>query len=107
MATLADVSAKLDASNDQAEAQTKSIDQLNTNFSLFLRELSEDDSAEREEKREASVRGGAAPAAAPAGGGSLFGGKSLLGFASGIGAGMLKRGVPGLIATMFADEIAD
>jgi hypothetical protein len=107
MATLADVSAKLDASNDQAEAQTKSIDQLNANFSLFLRELSEDDSAEREDKREASVRGGAPPAAAPAGGGSLFGGKSLLGFASGIGAGMLKRGVPGLIATMFADEIAD
>ena len=107
MATLADVSAKLDASNDQAEAQTKSIDQLNTNFSLFLRELGEDDSAEREEKREASVRGGAAPASAPAGGGSLFGGKSLLGFASGIGMGMLKRGVPGLIATMFADEIAD
>ena len=66
MATLADVSAKLDASNDQAEAQTKSIDQLNTNFSLFLRELGEDDSAEREEKREASVRGGAAPASAPA-----------------------------------------
>ena len=107
MATLADVSAKLDASNDQAEAQTKSIDQLNTNFSLFLRELGEDDSSEREEKREASVRGGAAPASAPAGGGSLFGGKSLLGFASGIGMGMLKRGVPGLIATMFADEIAD
>jgi hypothetical protein len=107
MATLADVSAKLDASNDQAEAQTKSIDQLNTNFSLFLRELGEDDSAEREEKREASVRGGAAPASAPASGGSLFGGKSLLGFASGIGMGMLKRGVPGLIATMFADEIAD
>ena len=107
MATLADVSAKLDASNDQAEAQTKSIDQLNANFSLFLRELSEDDSSEREEKREASVRGGAAPAAAPTGGGSLFGGKSLLGFASGVGMGMLKRGVPGLIAAMFADEIAD
>ena len=111
MATLADVKDQLEASNEQGEAQRKELSELNANFSAFLREINEDDSQELEDKREAAARGGAstkAPGVVGRGIDAARGGLgSFLGFGAALGAGMLKRGIPGLIGAMFADEIAD
>lgn len=111
MATLADVKDQLEASNEQGEAQRKELSELNANFSAFLREINEDDSQELEDKREAAARGGAskrAPGFIGQGVDAARGGLgSFLGFGAGLGLRMLKRGIPGLIGTMFADEIAD
>ena len=111
MATLADVKDQLEASNEQGEAQRKELSELNANFSAFLREINEDDSQELEDKREAAARGGAstrAPGFIGQGVDAARGGLgSFLGFGAGLGLRMLKRGIPGLIGTMFADEIAN
>lgn len=126
MATLADVNNSLmglqKANEDGDARQAALLSRLDKRFDRFFKQLEEIESEDQEADIEARNRARDASASeknevskSKAGGsgfsmppifGGLFAG-GLTGAVAGIGGALLKRGIPGLIVTMLADEIAD
>jgi hypothetical protein len=120
MATLADINKSLEDQQAGNEAQTRVLKRLDRRFDKFFQELREAESESleadiegRNQAQEAqrkdnvsTARGGESKGfALPFLGG--LSGAGMMGALSGIGSALLKRGIPGLIITMLADEIAD
>ena len=124
MATLADVNNSLiglqQANADGDAKQAALLTRLDKRFDKFFRQLEEIESEDQEadiearnqskkaeEKNEVSrSKGGGSGFSMPPIFGGLFAG-GLTGAIAGIGGALLKRGIPGLIITTLADEIAD
>ena len=124
MATLADVNNSLiglqQANADGDAKQAALLTRLDKRFDKFFRQLEEIESEDQEadiearnqskkaeEKNEVSrSKGGGSGFSMPPIFGGLFAG-GLTGAIAGIGGALLKRGIPGLIITVLADEIAD
>lgn len=121
MATLADINKSLEDQQAGNEAQTRVLKRLDRRFDKFFQELREAESESleadiegRNQAQEAqrkdnvsTARGGESKGfALPFLAGRLSG-AGMMGALAGIGSALLKRGIPGLIITMLADEIAD
>lgn len=120
MATLADINKSLEDQQAGNEAQTRVLKRLDRRFDKFFQELREAESESleadiegRNQAQEAqrkdnvsTARGGESKGFSLPFLGGLTG-AGMMGALSGIGGALLKRGIPGLIITMLADEIAD
>jgi hypothetical protein len=120
MATLADINKSLEDQQAGNEAQTRVLKRLDRRFDKFFQELREVESESleadiegRNQAQEAqrkdnvsTARGGESKGFSLPFLGGLTG-AGMMGALSGIGGALLKRGIPGLIITMLADEIAD
>lgn len=120
MATLADINKSLEDQQAGNEAQTRVLKRLDRRFDKFFQELREVESESleadiegRNQAQEAqrkdnvsTARGGESKGFSLPFLGGLTG-AGMMGALSGIGSSLLKRGIPGLIITMLADEIAD
>ena len=120
MATLADINKSLEDQQAGNEAQTRVLKRLDRRFDKFFQELREVESESLEadiEGRNQAQEAQRKDNASTARGGESKGfslpflggltGAGMMGALSGIGGALLKRGIPGLIITMLADEIAD
>lgn len=117
MSTLADVNKTLQDQNGNLEDQSKSLDRINKNFETFFRELAAAEQtdaetateAERRKPQQSQTQSNESNRSAGIGAfsGGLLGAGGLLGMGKTLGMGLLKRGVPGVIGMMLADEIGD
>lgn len=117
MATLADLNEKLAKQNEHEVEQTKSIDNMARSLASLVETFKRDelDQLERdiESKKDKAERSTKAQASKPESKGLFddFSLAGLAGFATGMIAALpgflLKRGLPAILAKMFADEIAN